>query len=161
MYSLHRVLPPTGLDEPHDCQHHDERALESITRHLYRHLGAGKRSTESMNNIVSPVTACPHSLRGVPHTHIQSLPVANDGDEEAPAASAAAAASGDADGDDGGVEMEKRIAKFHFVDLAGSERAKRTQAVGQRLREGIDINKGLLCLGNVISALGDSKKRGR
>ena len=34
--------------------------------------------------------------------------------------------------------------KFHFVDLAGSERQKRSGAEGQRLREGIDINKGLL-----------------
>ncbi|CAN0169115.1 unnamed protein product, partial [Discosporangium mesarthrocarpum] len=43
--------------------------------------------------------------------------------------------------------------KFHLVDLAGSERAKKTGAEGQRLREGININKGLLALGNVISAL--------
>ena len=45
------------------------------------------------------------------------------------------------------------IARFHLVDLAGSERAKRTKAEGQRLKEGININKGLLALGNVISAL--------
>ncbi|KAJ1435024.1 P-loop containing nucleoside triphosphate hydrolase protein [Ochromonadaceae sp. CCMP2298] len=51
--------------------------------------------------------------------------------------------------------------KFHFVDLAGSERAKRTGAEGQRMKEGIDINKGLLALGNVISALGDDSKRGK
>ncbi|KAL1817639.1 hypothetical protein ACET3Z_020213 [Daucus carota] len=50
-------------------------------------------------------------------------------------------------------------AKLHLVDLAGSERAKRTGADGLRLREGIHINKGLLALGNVISALGDEKKR--
>ncbi|KAG2653941.1 hypothetical protein PVAP13_1NG414100 [Panicum virgatum] len=49
--------------------------------------------------------------------------------------------------------------KFHLVDLAGSERAKRTGADGHRLKEGIHINKGLLSLGNVISALGDEKKR--
>ncbi|KAL8141225.1 hypothetical protein V2J09_007246, partial [Rumex salicifolius] len=49
--------------------------------------------------------------------------------------------------------------KLHLVDLAGSERAKRTGADGMRLREGIHINKGLLALGNVISALGDEKKR--
>mmetsp|Transcript_27940 Transcript_27940/g.59587 ORF Transcript_27940/g.59587 Transcript_27940/m.59587 type:complete len:931 (+) Transcript_27940:153-2945(+) len=50
--------------------------------------------------------------------------------------------------------------KFNFVDLAGSERQKRTNAKGQRLKEGININKGLLVLGNVISALacGDKKK---
>ncbi|EXB54181.1 Chromosome-associated kinesin KIF4A [Morus notabilis] len=50
-------------------------------------------------------------------------------------------------------------AKLHLVDLAGSERAKRTGSDGVRLKEGIHINKGLLALGNVISALGDEKKR--
>nr|XP_056719618.1 chromosome-associated kinesin KIF4-like [Euleptes europaea] len=50
--------------------------------------------------------------------------------------------------------------KLHLVDLAGSERQKKTKAEGDRLREGININKGLLCLGNVISALGDEAKRG-
>ena len=57
--------------------------------------------------------------------------------------------------------QEVRKCKFHFVDLAGSERAKRTGAQGQQLKEGIDINKGLLSLGNVISALGDESKRGK
>jgi hypothetical protein len=51
--------------------------------------------------------------------------------------------------------------KFNFVDLAGSERVKKTQAEGKRLKEGIDINKGLLVLGNVISALGDPRKKGK
>jgi len=46
-------------------------------------------------------------------------------------------------------------AKFHFVDLAGSERAKKTGASGATLKEGININKSLLVLGNVISALSD------
>ncbi|CAG8492682.1 11608_t:CDS:2 [Acaulospora morrowiae] len=48
--------------------------------------------------------------------------------------------------------------KFHFVDLAGSERLKRTSAIGERVKEGISINAGLLALGNVISALGDPTK---
>ena len=60
-----------------------------------------------------------------------------------------------------GETVEVRTSKFHFVDLAGSERAKRTGAQGKRLKEGIDINKGLLVLGNVISALGDAKKKGQ
>lgn len=50
--------------------------------------------------------------------------------------------------------------KFHFVDLAGSERAKKTGAEGGRLKEGININYGLLVLGNVISALGDETRKG-
>ncbi|KAI9264808.1 hypothetical protein BY458DRAFT_223046 [Sporodiniella umbellata] len=49
--------------------------------------------------------------------------------------------------------------KFHFVDLAGSERLKRTNAQGDRAREGISINSGLLALGNVISALGDDSRK--
>ncbi|KAK0581475.1 hypothetical protein LWI29_014149 [Acer saccharum] len=48
--------------------------------------------------------------------------------------------------------------KLHLVDLAGTERSKRTCAEGMRLKEGIHINKSLLALGNVISALGDEKK---
>ena len=42
---------------------------------------------------------------------------------------------------------------------ANMQRVKRTQAVGARLKEGININRGLLALGNVISALGDEQKR--
>eukprot|EP00057_Strongylocentrotus_purpuratus_P017777 XP_011672251.1 PREDICTED: LOW QUALITY PROTEIN: kinesin-like protein KIF21A [Strongylocentrotus purpuratus] len=60
---------------------------------------------------------------------------------------------------DGMNEFEMLTAKFHFVDLAGSERLKRTGATGDRAKEGISINCGLLALGNVISALGDPTKR--
>ncbi|KAF9132071.1 Kinesin-like protein kif21b, partial [Mortierella sp. 14UC] len=55
--------------------------------------------------------------------------------------------------------LKKLASKFHFVDLAGSERLKRTRAVGDRAKEGISINSGLLALGNVISALGDESRR--
>ncbi|CAI5449435.1 unnamed protein product [Caenorhabditis angaria] len=58
------------------------------------------------------------------------------------------------EGKTGDLEMEMLTAKFHFVDLAGSERMKRTGATGERAREGISINVGLLALGNVIAALG-------
>ncbi|MEE6508535.1 hypothetical protein FKM82_021704 [Ascaphus truei] len=50
--------------------------------------------------------------------------------------------------------------KLQLVDLAGSERQKKTKAEGDRLKEGISINRGLLCLGNVISALGEENKKG-
>ncbi|XP_053320393.1 kinesin-like protein KIF7 [Spea bombifrons] len=49
--------------------------------------------------------------------------------------------------------------KFHFVDLAGSERILKTGNTGERLKESIQINTGLLALGNVISALGDPKRK--
>ncbi|KAJ1772113.1 hypothetical protein IW140_004101 [Coemansia sp. RSA 1813] len=55
-------------------------------------------------------------------------------------------------------EPVKIVSKLHFVDLAGSERLKKTMAVGERQREGISINSGLLALGNVISALGDTQR---
>ncbi|GMH93036.1 hypothetical protein TL16_g12518 [Triparma laevis f. inornata] len=45
--------------------------------------------------------------------------------------------------------------KITFVDLAGSERQKKSGASGSRLAEGININKGLLVLGNVISSLSE------
>lgn len=57
------------------------------------------------------------------------------------------------------VHEDYLCAKLHLVDLAGSERAKRTGSDGMRFKEGVHINKGLLALGNVISALGDEKKR--
>ena len=47
-----------------------------------------------------------------------------------------------------------------LVDLAGSERAKDTGATGARLKEGNQINKSLVALGNVISALGTCWRRG-
>uniref|UniRef100_A0A671TRL7 Kinesin-like protein n=1 Tax=Sparus aurata TaxID=8175 RepID=A0A671TRL7_SPAAU len=50
------------------------------------------------------------------------------------------------------------IAKMSLIDLAGSERASATNAKGARLREGANINRSLLALGNVINALADPKK---
>ena len=58
---------------------------------------------------------------------------------------------------EGGEEF--MTAKFHFVDLAGSERMKKTGATGNTMKEGISINKGLLSLGNVISALTDETRK--
>ena len=42
-----------------------------------------------------------------------------------------------------------------LVDLAGSERVSKTGAVGNRLKEGSNINKSLTTLGLVISKLAD------
>nr|XP_057933024.1 kinesin-like protein KIF18A isoform X2 [Doryrhamphus excisus] len=51
------------------------------------------------------------------------------------------------------------VAKMSLIDLAGSERASATNARGQRLREGANINRSLLALGNVINALADPKSK--
>ena len=45
----------------------------------------------------------------------------------------------------GGLVKRNTIrSKFRLVDLAGSERAKRTGAKGDRLKESVNINQGLL-----------------
>uniref|UniRef100_A0A182NVH2 Kinesin motor domain-containing protein n=1 Tax=Anopheles dirus TaxID=7168 RepID=A0A182NVH2_9DIPT len=51
--------------------------------------------------------------------------------------------------------------KFHLVDLAGSERSKKTATTGDRFKEGVEINKCLLALGNVITALGTATGTGK
>ncbi|XP_031732553.1 uncharacterized protein kif16bb isoform X2 [Anarrhichthys ocellatus] len=53
------------------------------------------------------------------------------------------------------------LSKIHLVDLAGSERADATCSTGARLKEGANINKSLVTLGNVISALADLSVRGQ
>jgi hypothetical protein len=56
--------------------------------------------------------------------------------------------------------QEEIRAKLTLVDLAGSERIKRTGAEGSRLKEGININKGLFVLGQVVSSLSELGQQG-
>lgn len=56
-------------------------------------------------------------------------------------------------------ETIERCARMRLVDLAGSERAKATEATGQRLKEGGQINKSLTTLGRVIAALADPRRQ--
>ncbi|XP_029894780.1 kinesin-like protein KIF18A [Aquila chrysaetos chrysaetos] len=57
------------------------------------------------------------------------------------------------------INQNVRIAKMSLIDLAGSERASVTNAKGARFREGANINRSLLALGNVINALADPKSK--
>ncbi|KAG8034817.1 hypothetical protein G9C98_007893 [Cotesia typhae] len=59
-----------------------------------------------------------------------------------------------------GVSGEK-VSRMSLVDLAGSERAVKTGAVGDRLKEGSNINKSLTTLGLVISKLADQNSGGK
>ena len=54
-----------------------------------------------------------------------------------------------------GKAKSEKLSKINLVDLAGSERANSTGATGARLKEGCNINKSLLVLGNVINTLAD------
>lgn len=53
--------------------------------------------------------------------------------------------------------QDLQVAKMSLIDLAGSERASIANTNGDRLREGANINRSLLALINVISALADAK----
>lgn len=55
-------------------------------------------------------------------------------------------------------KQQTKRSKISLVDLAGSERVSHTCASGERLKEGVSINKSLLTLGKVIAALADAKK---
>ena len=55
----------------------------------------------------------------------------------------------------------KKVSRLSLVDLAGSERANKTGAVGDRLKEGSNINKSLTTLGLVISKLAVRKQQRR
>ncbi|NXA19333.1 KI18B protein, partial [Ibidorhyncha struthersii] len=59
----------------------------------------------------------------------------------------------------GGLARDLQVAKMSLIDLAGSERASVTNAKGERLREGANINRSLLALINVINALADAKSK--
>ncbi|XP_029788997.1 kinesin-like protein KIF14 [Suricata suricatta] len=61
-----------------------------------------------------------------------------------------------------GEEHDHRItSRINLVDLAGSERCSTAQTSGERLKEGVSINKSLLTLGKVISALSEQANRKR
>ena len=49
----------------------------------------------------------------------------------------------------------EKLSMINLVDLAGSERSGATGATGDRLKEGCNINRSLLILGNVINCLAD------
>ncbi|XP_039083355.1 kinesin-like protein KIF14 [Hyaena hyaena] len=61
-----------------------------------------------------------------------------------------------------GEEHDHRItSRINLIDLAGSERCSTAQTSGERLKEGVSINKSLLTLGKVISALSEQANRKR
>lgn len=51
-----------------------------------------------------------------------------------------------------------KIVKLSMIDLAGSERASATGCKGDRFKEGANINRSLLALGNCINQLADGSK---
>eukprot|EP00818_Percolomonas_sp_WS_P000313 CAMPEP_0117437702 /NCGR_PEP_ID=MMETSP0759-20121206/1667_1 /TAXON_ID=63605 /ORGANISM="Percolomonas cosmopolitus, Strain WS" /LENGTH=1033 /DNA_ID=CAMNT_0005229357 /DNA_START=373 /DNA_END=3470 /DNA_ORIENTATION=- len=58
------------------------------------------------------------------------------------------------------VAEQVQVGKLSLIDLAGSERAAVSNNRGIRLREGANINRSLLALGNCINALGHRNSKG-
>ncbi|XP_049626743.1 kinesin-like protein KIF14 [Suncus etruscus] len=59
-----------------------------------------------------------------------------------------------------GEEHDHRItSRINLIDLAGSERCSTAHTSGDRMKEGVSINKSLLTLGKVISALSEQANR--
>ncbi|KAK2174587.1 hypothetical protein NP493_790g00004 [Ridgeia piscesae] len=54
-----------------------------------------------------------------------------------------------------------RSSTINLVDLAGSERAGAVGAIGDRLKEGTEINKSLTALGNCIKTLAEINLKGK
>nr|XP_019606358.1 PREDICTED: kinesin-like protein KIF14 [Rhinolophus sinicus] len=61
-----------------------------------------------------------------------------------------------------GEEHDHRItSRINLIDLAGSERSASAQTQGEQLKEGVSINRSLLTLGKVISALSEQANHRR
>ncbi|NWW81906.1 KIF14 protein, partial [Climacteris rufus] len=59
-------------------------------------------------------------------------------------------------------QCDRRLTShINLVDLAGSECCTKAQTTGERLKEGVSINKSLLTLGRVISALSKQSQNGK
>ncbi|NXX15734.1 KIF14 protein, partial [Podargus strigoides] len=59
-------------------------------------------------------------------------------------------------------QCDRRLTShINLIDLAGSECCSTAQTTGERLKEGVSINKSLLTLGKVISALSKQSQNGK
>ncbi|NXG49186.1 KIF14 protein, partial [Psilopogon haemacephalus] len=59
-------------------------------------------------------------------------------------------------------QCDRRLtSRINLIDLAGSECCSTAQTTGERLKEGASINKSLLTLGRVISALSKQSQNGK
>lgn len=128
--------------------HHSVSCPNDVTNLI--HLASKKRATGStnMNSVSSRSHAiCTLNVSIAPNDSIENEGGGMDDDDNSSPRSLSSS-------DQNGMK-----AKLTLVDLAGSERMKRTGAEGARMKEGININKGLFVLGQVVSALSEIGQR--
>lgn len=128
--------------------HHNVSCPNDVTNLI--HLASKKRATGStnMNSVSSRSHAiCTLNVSIAPNDGVTENEGGMDDDDNSSPRSLSSS-------DQNGMK-----AKLTLVDLAGSERMKRTGAEGARMKEGININKGLFVLGQVVSALSEIGQR--
>ncbi|KPP79067.1 hypothetical protein Z043_101386, partial [Scleropages formosus] len=115
--------------------------VEDLSKHLVQNysdveelMEAGNLNRTTASTGMNDVSSRSHAIFTINFTQASPLPTPAKFDAEMP---------------------RETVSKIHLVDLAGSERADSTGATGVRLKEGGNINKSLVTLGNVISALAD------
>merc|ERR1712113_20762 len=150
---IHDLLNTSGQQRKiriHEDEHRNiiaeglEEARTGSFEETMRHLQAGALNRTTASTKMNTQSSRSHAVFTLNISQTRSVKTSNNETEEVAGPTK---------------EVETVCSKFHFVDLAGSERLKRTGATGDRAKEGISINCGLLALGNVISALGDTAKR--
>ncbi|KAL6444822.1 hypothetical protein ACFW04_002097 [Cataglyphis niger] len=121
--------------------------VQGLTRHVVRDLGSlmsyvekGTKVRKTASTLQNPSSSRSHALLTVDLTREQTADVERSSD-------------GDSTTSPGRQDVTQRAgSRLHLVDLAGSESAATCGGV-HRLKEGANINKSLVALGNVISAL--------
>ncbi|XP_029665907.1 uncharacterized protein LOC115237161 [Formica exsecta] len=121
--------------------------VQGLTRHVVSDLGSlmsyvekGTKARKTASTLQNPSSSRSHALLTVDLTREQTVDVKRPSD-------------GDSTTSSGRQDVTQRAgSRLHLVDLAGSESAATCGGV-HRLKEGANINKSLVALGNVISAL--------
>ena len=126
--------------------HHNVSCPNDVTNLM--HLASKKRATASTN--MNAVSSRSHAICTLNVSIAPNVSIDENGGGMEDDSSPRSLSSSDQNG---------MKAKLTLVDLAGSERMKRTGAEGKRMKEGININKGLFVLGQVVSALSEMGQR--
>nr|XP_033324140.1 kinesin-like protein KIF15 isoform X1 [Megalopta genalis] len=130
--------------------------VQGLTHHVVRTLGSlmsyveeGTKARKTASTQQNPSSSRSHALLTISLIPESSVAVG----------ASSASASSSARRPDGSLSPPRGGSKLRLVDLAGSESAATCSGI-HRLKEGANINKSLVALGNVISALAERGSTG-